>query len=413
MTLPRTVAEVLRDHVTLETQSIDRMYLNVYVPQLQSVGGVVGYLHAHKGQRLASTAALAPMTRDFARAIDRFAKEHGVDIVDFAKRQRKDEVTQRYLARFRASEGVLYIGKAQEKARVMRTERRRNACTGVSYPWIVPSTAMVNHIYFYCVDEDFGPFFLKFCTYFPYNAKLCLNGNAYAKRQLRKRAIAFQALDNGVRRCDNPKALQRICDGPDATKIERLLRKWLARLPHPFPKEERASGCRYALSILQAEFLPHPGPEPAGDGACVLRGCDPRKPRPRPSQSSTAHLRAPCELAHPRALSHAGHHRRRHPFAACGLQTQPHQAVPQGRSGAAHRNHHQRHPRLRHRPAAAQRGGARARWASTPTDVCWTSKRSATTVPWAKPICSVISDPRRSTGSAHRRCVSPMRACRP
>ena len=40
----------------------------------------------------------------------------------------------------------------------------------------------VNHYYFYCVDEDFGPFFLKFCSYFPYNAKLCINGNEYLKR---------------------------------------------------------------------------------------------------------------------------------------------------------------------------------------------------------------------------------------
>ena len=34
---------------------------------------------------------------------------------------------------------------------------------------------MVNHFYFYCVDADFGPFFLKFCSYFPYNAKLGIN----------------------------------------------------------------------------------------------------------------------------------------------------------------------------------------------------------------------------------------------
>ena len=53
--------------------------------------------------------------------------------------------------------------------------------TGATYPWLVRSTAMVNHFYFYCVDRDFGPFFLKFCTYFPYNAKLCLNGHEYAQ----------------------------------------------------------------------------------------------------------------------------------------------------------------------------------------------------------------------------------------
>jgi hypothetical protein len=254
MNVAQTAAEVLRDHVTLETESIDRMYLNVYVPQLQSVGGVVGYLHAHHGQRFASTVAVAPMTEAFVQAIDRFAKAEGVEVVRFEKWQRKDEITQQYLKRFRATEGVLYIGKAQEKARVMRTERRRNAHTGATYPWIVDSTAMVNHVYFYCVDEDFGPFFLKFCTYFPYNAKLCLNGNEYAKCQLRQRGIDFEALDNGVRCCDDPAALQRICDRLDARKIDALLRKWLRRLPHPFSRADRRAGLRYDLSILQAEF---------------------------------------------------------------------------------------------------------------------------------------------------------------
>ena len=175
-------------------------------------------------------------------------------MVSFAKHQRKDDVTQQYLQQFDALEGVLYVGRAQEKARVVRTERRRSATTGATYPWVVDGSAMVNHFYFYCVDEDFGPFFLKFCSYFPYNAKLCINGNEYAKCQLRKRGIAFEALDNGVLSCADPKALQRICDGLDDKKIDRLLRKWLARLPHPFDRRDRMAGYRYQASILQAEF---------------------------------------------------------------------------------------------------------------------------------------------------------------
>ena len=51
-------------------------------------------------------------------------------------------------------------------------------------------------------DEDFGPLFVKFNSYFPYNAKLCLNGHEYLKRQLAKRGIGFEALDNGILRCD-------------------------------------------------------------------------------------------------------------------------------------------------------------------------------------------------------------------
>ena len=113
---------------------------------------------------------------------------------------------------------------------------------------------MVNHYYFYGIDEDFGPFFLKFCTYFPYNAKLCINGHEYVKRQLAKEGIPFEALDNGVLSCANPTRLQQLCDGLSAHKIDVLLRKWLTRIPHPFTPEDRAAGYRYDISILQAEF---------------------------------------------------------------------------------------------------------------------------------------------------------------
>ncbi|MGH9448389.1 MAG: hypothetical protein ACRD3O_22125, partial [Terriglobia bacterium] len=116
------------------------------------------------------------------------------------------------------------------------------------------STALVNHYYFYCVDRDFGPFFLKFCGYFPHNAKLCLNGHEYVKRQLAKEGIAHQALDNGILSCSNPKRLQALCDSLSGEKIEALLRKWLRCLPHPFTAFDRDAGYRYDLSILQAEF---------------------------------------------------------------------------------------------------------------------------------------------------------------
>ena len=48
--------------------------------------------------------------------------------------------------------------------------------------------------------------------------------------------------------------MQAICDGLPATKIDALLRKWLARLPHPFTAADRPAGYRYDVSILQAEF---------------------------------------------------------------------------------------------------------------------------------------------------------------
>jgi len=159
-----------------------------------------------------------------------------------------------HLRHFTGEEGVVFVGKAQEKAAVFRTERRRSPNTGQPYPWIVRGSAMVNSYYVYAVDRDFGPFFLKFCSYFPFNAKLCLNGHEYAKRQLAREGIAFEALDNGILSCAEPERLQAICNGLSAAKIDALLRKWLRLLPHPFTGADRKAGYRYDISILQAEF---------------------------------------------------------------------------------------------------------------------------------------------------------------
>ena len=195
-----------------------------------------------------------PITKAFIAQMEQFAKQEKVPVVTFQKGQRKDDVAAGYREKFTAGEGVLFIGKAQEKTPVFRTERRRNDQTGATYPWLVRSTAMVNHFYVYCMDGDFGPFFLKFCTYFPYNAKLCLNGHEYVKQQLANKGIGYEALDNGILCCDDPKRVQAICDGLSAEKIDTLLRKWFRKLPHPFAAKDRQAGYRYQISILQAEF---------------------------------------------------------------------------------------------------------------------------------------------------------------
>jgi hypothetical protein len=252
--IAQSVAEIVSRHVQLTVDGIDRMYLNVYVPGLQYELGIVRFFREHRGQPLPSAALMSPMTRTFVAALEDFVARHEIPLVQFEKGQRKDTVMAEHLRRFGREEGVVFVGKAQENTPVFRTERRRSPKTGRAYPWIVRRSAMVNNYYIYAVDRDFGPFFLKFCSYFPFNAKLCLNGHEYAKRQLAQEGIAFEALDNGVLKCADPKRLQTICNGLSAAKIDALLRKWLRLLPHPFTGADRKAGYRYDISILQAEF---------------------------------------------------------------------------------------------------------------------------------------------------------------
>src|ERR1700746_2261855 len=232
--LPQSVADVLQNHVVLEVECIDRMYLNAIVPRLQITEGAVSFIRHQKRAQVASTNAVEPMTRAFIANIERFAEQNGIPMVQFLKGQRKEDVAARMRRCRPVTDAVVFIGKAQEKCSVYRTEKRHNPKTKRTYPWIVKSTVLVNHYYFYCIDEDFGRFFLKFCSYFPYNAKLCLNGHEYLKQQLEQKGITYQALENGILSCKDPPQLQLLCDRLSEEKIDALLRKWLRRLPHPF-----------------------------------------------------------------------------------------------------------------------------------------------------------------------------------
>ena len=129
----KNVAEILSHHLTFELEAIDRMYLNAYVPSLQTGAGLVYFLKTQLGVRVPSTVMVAPMSQRFVDALERFAETQRVDLVTFKKGERKDDMAKQYLATFEGDEGILFVGKAQEKASVFRTTKRRDA-QGKTYP---------------------------------------------------------------------------------------------------------------------------------------------------------------------------------------------------------------------------------------------------------------------------------------
>ena len=107
-----SLAEILRDHVTLEVECIDRMYLNVYIPNLQREANVSWFLKQQRRCPVASSAAMAPISHAFVAAIEAYAHAHQVPVLTFEKGQRKDEVVAPYVARAASQEGIVLIGKA-------------------------------------------------------------------------------------------------------------------------------------------------------------------------------------------------------------------------------------------------------------------------------------------------------------
>jgi hypothetical protein len=112
----------------------------------------------------------------------------------------------------------MFIGVAQEKTWVW-TRKRRNPETGVTFPWLVREKRVRNHFYFYGVDADFGPFMIKFGSYFPYNGRVIINGHEYAKRQATTKGVAFAPLDNGFASCEQVAANLR---RPDPRKDRQV-----------------------------------------------------------------------------------------------------------------------------------------------------------------------------------------------
>jgi len=339
MTLPRTTADVLFGHVVFEVESVDRMYLNVYQPKLQYGGGVSAFFVGHRGHKYASSVLMAPITEAFVANVHHFINARGLDLLSFGKGEDKDAIAHRYLAGFPGTDGVLFVGRAQEKAWVFRTQKRRNPATGKEYLWLTRATLQVNYFYFYCVDEDFGPFFIKFCSYFPYGAKLCINGNHWAQRQAEKAGVGFTAMDNAFAAVDDVPALQAICDSLGEEHIRALLDKWLRILPHPFTEDDIAAGYRYDVSVVQAEFslTQMPGKPVTGR---IPGADDPRQPRHRAPGQDQPDLRPPHpqrpQAAHPQRVPHPDRDGQRDPGRPRRVQENQGQAVPQGRESAAH-----------------------------------------------------------------------------
>jgi hypothetical protein len=245
------INDLLDGHVVLDLECLDRLYLNAYVPNLQVGGQVVRFLTEHLGHPIPSPALFAPIGNRFRAAVAAYAAANGIPIVRFVKDARKVDVMRPYLEAA-SQPGVVAIGVAQEFQSVFTGEDRatRPGAVCFSFP---KAERRVTVYYFYLWDDEFGPGFIKLCSYFPYPAKVWVNGHEWAKRQALRAGIAFTELANGFASCEQPAALQAICDRLGPADIERFFARWIDRIPTPLGPADRAAGYWWELSMRQVE----------------------------------------------------------------------------------------------------------------------------------------------------------------
>lgn len=243
-----SIPELLNGHVTLEVECLDRLYLNGYIGSLATSGGLVRFMREQLCKPIPSPVVLGQVTEKFREAVKAMASQQRIPIYQFDHKERKADVANRLREKRGVRDGLVFVGVSQEKAQAFQGKK----VTG-QFEFTRDKTVYVNHYYFYIDDADFGPLFLKVCSYAPWSTKLCLNGHEWAKRQLDKKGIAYEALDNGFLSCAEPEKLQQVCDSLGPEQIEGVFRKWLQRIPLPLRPEDRAAGYDWSLSIWQME----------------------------------------------------------------------------------------------------------------------------------------------------------------
>jgi hypothetical protein len=251
-----TINEILDGHVVLDLECLDRIYLNAYVPTLQVGGQVINFFTQHRHQPIASPALFQQMGDAFRAAVASFAKRHKIPVVRFAKDTRKiDKIKPLFQAA--TGPGVIAIGVAQEFQSVL-TAYDRSAKTGAAraggpHYGFVKQDRRVTVYYLYIADPEFGLGFIKLCTYFPYPAKVWINGHEWAKRQALAEGLAFTELANGFAACADPGRLQAICDRLGPAHIQAFFDRWMAVIPTPLTTADRDVGYWWELSLRQVE----------------------------------------------------------------------------------------------------------------------------------------------------------------
>jgi hypothetical protein len=252
-----TVARLLAEHVSFRCTSVDRIGIRGYIPGLQYEGGVVRFL-LNRGNHIPSPAALNRNRERLVAELDALIATSGVPVVRFRRGESKEDIARPFQDEAAAAgrSGLVLVGKAQERTSSWRGfVDDSHAAHRPNHPHISwrRQSSVPDHWYLYFSDAEWGPAFLKLCSYAPYPLWCCANGPEWAKRQLAKAGIGFEALDNGLRAVADSVAAHRICARLGAGHLRDLLRRMTAAMPDPLTLEDRRAGFDWRFSIGQLE----------------------------------------------------------------------------------------------------------------------------------------------------------------
>jgi hypothetical protein len=239
-----------QENISFQYSCFDRILLNAIIQPLQQPAVIVGFLDRYRQVPSVTRQYFRRVSEEYHQWLQERAHARRVKIVEPPKGVRREEWVEPFYRRLRGESGMAVILKSRENARV-----------AVSYPTKTGGNRIelyqrfVWQYYFYLHDRQFGRMFIRICPYFPFNARVCLNGHEWLAQQLKREGISFRKQTNAFVACADPARLQQLSDSFSTHHVVLCAQRWLAQLvPFFTDYERRHGGCGHRLYVSQVEY---------------------------------------------------------------------------------------------------------------------------------------------------------------
>jgi hypothetical protein len=229
-------------------ECLDRMVITGTMPTACYADGMTGFLYAKQIRIFDYFDFTKPLKDGIHENAKRLAAEAGLDIEFIRKFKsfRKEDRVQEILEQRGDHPGLVHVFSAME------------TCTSYK-PWhdksthrnfLKPDGGKCLHYYFYFIDEEFGLCYLRVPTWCPFRLQFYCNGHNWLARQLDKRGIGYQILDNAFVAIEDWNTAQQLADSFDPRELHRRLDRYAARF---CPASQTFGEC-YHWSLMQMEY---------------------------------------------------------------------------------------------------------------------------------------------------------------
>ena len=139
-----SIPELLSEHVTLEVECLDRLYLNGYIGRLATSGGLVTFMREQLDKPIPSPVVLGQVTEKFREAVKAMSERQQIPVYQFDHKERKDttkSVRMRSPTRYDDSvASATGSSSSESRRRRRRRSKARRSTAGSSTGATRPST---------------------------------------------------------------------------------------------------------------------------------------------------------------------------------------------------------------------------------------------------------------------------------